>query len=1000
MERRAGGNGICSDSRRQILSGSFLLVICVCGWMWFKSELQIDGSCLLFSSMATASSPSRSNRASAEQQTEWGSSLSSSSHMLRHTVVFLRKRSDRLKGMEVAQQQPHQQQEAAKEEEEERKEKEVEKEKERRWTISSSHLPTQEKERRIVLESTTLLNLDIFNVSLVVRSNVVLVHKPEHPFNIGINDSYGYDASTSASNWCGAAVRNIVFGEQGTIFYYILDERCLSSESPPRVTQRLVSYRRANLHPVVAGSNFLADSLLISYWWVGFDDDGARPSSSSHTILSPGSNTSEPLMAMVYGMDLTASGQQLVLSESVNGPQKSRITLLNTTGGQKLSMSTDADNLQGLALSPKKNRMYVADLKATKDDVVRILCADVPDSSAPPPSLSFDTVISFKSGVEPQIGDISFGAQSWDPEGRCLYFFDYGGRRLWSLVGAIDGDGAAGGATVTLVAGSGEEGGDDGKALNASFNGLKDIVVTPDGCNLFVSQIDGHLRWISMDFPCSGAERVRTIARYQGQNASYRDKGFWGLGLADGGQHLNLYVGSNDGQVFQLQVNKSSLHACVVAEAFRSSRLSCNVVIAIVLGIVGASLFLIGLLLCFYMRRARRTSKTHLPPTQPFVEAPTPHTSPPAAADRGEANVPLSSHLSADWPPEESSALHPTTVQEFSLSVLSDITDNFSQSCRIGDRGAFGEVFRAQMEGQHVAMKVMTGELTPGKRRQFRAEVNTLSRLHHGNLVELLGYCQEGTHSILVYPFFPGGSLHARLHHHTAGSRASATSGHPSPDPPLPPLTLAERLSITLQIAEGLRYLHHGANPPVIHRDIKSSNVLLGDGEGNDLRAVLADFGLARMMEKIFHEQQESAVSISDVVGTSGYMAPEYMREGKLTEKNDVYAFGVVVFEMLTGRRAVVINAAARQVESLIEWLETFFRNANVELPDAVLEACLRDDVASSYPTKKMVMEMLWLARECTQELDYLRPSMNAVGERISHLLSDAITRGGARLTY
>ncbi|GBG81850.1 hypothetical protein CBR_g34033 [Chara braunii] len=196
-------------------------------------------------------------------------------------------------------------------------------------------------------------------------------------------------------------------------------------------------------------------------------------------------------------------------------------------------------------------------------------------------------------------------------------------------------------------------------------------------------------------------------------------------------------------------------------------------------------------------------------------------------------------------------------LEQFGWKLLSDCTENFTKTYRIGDQGAFGKVYRGLLDGKDVAIKVMPGQLTDVKRNQFVAEVTTLSAVNHVNLVQLTGYCQEGNECILVYPGF-------------------SSAAH------------RERMSIGFQIARGLQYLHDDAKPPIIHRDIKSSDVLLGDGCGDKLYVVLADSGLAAIGKRVLDTGHDHVVITSHIGSTSGYMSPKYMLRGELPEKNDM----------------------------------------------------------------------------------------------------------------
>ncbi|GFP91549.1 serine/threonine-protein kinase cdl1 [Phtheirospermum japonicum] len=212
----------------------------------------------------------------------------------------------------------------------------------------------------------------------------------------------------------------------------------------------------------------------------------------------------------------------------------------------------------------------------------------------------------------------------------------------------------------------------------------------------------------------------------------------------------------------------------------------------------------------------------------------------------------------------------------FTLKEMEEATCSFSDENLLG-KGGFGRI---------VAIKKM--ELPPFKaaegEREFRVEVDILSRLDHPNLVNLIGYCADGKQRFLVYEYMHKGNLQDHLN----GIRDVKM------DWPL-------RLKVALGAARGLAYLHSGSDVgiPILHRDFKSTNILLDD----NYEAKISDFGLAKIMP----EGQETCVTAT-VLGTFGYFDPEYTLTGKLTLQSDVYAFGVVLLELLTGRRAVDLN--------------------------------------------------------------------------------------------
>lgn len=214
----------------------------------------------------------------------------------------------------------------------------------------------------------------------------------------------------------------------------------------------------------------------------------------------------------------------------------------------------------------------------------------------------------------------------------------------------------------------------------------------------------------------------------------------------------------------------------------------------------------------------------------------------------------------------------------FSYDELKKCTNNFSDSNEIGF-GGYGKVYRGMLsDGQVVAIKrAQQGSMQGGL--EFKTEIELLSRVHHKNVVGLLGFCFEQGEQMLVYEFMPNGTLRESL---------SGRSGiH---------LDWKRRLRITLGSARGLAYLHELANPPIIHRDVKSTNILLDE----HLTAKVADFGLSKLVA----DSGKGHVS-TQVKGTLGYLDPEYYMTQQLTEKSDVYSFGVVMLELITARQPI-----------------------------------------------------------------------------------------------
>ncbi|KAF3787591.1 Serine/threonine-protein kinase, partial [Nymphaea thermarum] len=294
------------------------------------------------------------------------------------------------------------------------------------------------------------------------------------------------------------------------------------------------------------------------------------------------------------------------------------------------------------------------------------------------------------------------------------------------------------------------------------------------------------------------------------------------------------------------------------------------------------------------------------------------------------------------------------TSQTFTFRELASATKNFRSECLIGE-GGFGRVYKGQLEGtgQVVAIKQLDRNGLQGN-REFLVEVLMLSLLHHPNLVNLIGYCADGDQRLLVYEFMPLGSLESHLL---------------DVSPKQKPLEWFIRMKIATGAAKGLEYLHDKANPPVIYRDLKSSNILL-DKEFN---AKLSDFGLA----KLGPVGDRTHVS-SRVMGTYGYCAPEYARTGQLTVKSDVYSFGVVLLEIITGRRAI-IPARHGDEQNLVTWAQPIFRDQKRyhELADPKLKG--------NYPEKGL-NQAIAVAAMCLQEEASTRPFIADVVTALSFL--------------
>nr|XP_010937771.1 probable serine/threonine-protein kinase PBL7 isoform X1 [Elaeis guineensis] len=332
---------------------------------------------------------------------------------------------------------------------------------------------------------------------------------------------------------------------------------------------------------------------------------------------------------------------------------------------------------------------------------------------------------------------------------------------------------------------------------------------------------------------------------------------------------------------------------------------------------------------------------------------------PPASAEKSKSNsssdVKKQSSLDAKKEVSNNGSEH-IAAQTFTFRELAAATKNFRADCLLGE-GGFGRVYKGRLDSinQIVAIKQLDRNGLQGN-REFLVEVLMLSLLHHPNLVNLIGYCADGDQRLLVYEYMPLGSLEDHLH-------------DPSPDKKR--LDWNTRMKIAAGAAKGLEYLHDKANPPVIYRDLKCSNILLGEG----YHPKLSDFGLA----KLGPVGDKTHVS-TRVMGTYGYCAPEYAMTGQLTLKSDVYSFGVVLLELITGRRAIDNSRAAGE-HNLVAWARPLFKDRRKfpQMADPMLQG--------QYPVRGLY-QALAVAAMCVQEQPTMRPLIADVVTALTYLAS------------
>lgn len=298
----------------------------------------------------------------------------------------------------------------------------------------------------------------------------------------------------------------------------------------------------------------------------------------------------------------------------------------------------------------------------------------------------------------------------------------------------------------------------------------------------------------------------------------------------------------------------------------------------------------------------------------------------------------------------------------FTYQELVEATNGFSAENLLG-KGGFGSVYKGLLaDGREVAVKQLNIDGGQGE-REFKAEVEIISRIHHKHLVALVGYCISDIRRLLVYEYVPNNTLYYHLHR----------KGEPVMD-------WERRFKIAAGAAHGIAYLHEDCHPYIIHRDIKSSNILLD----NNFEARVSDFGLAK-----FKFEADTHVS-TRVMGTFGYMAPEYATSGKLTEKSDVYSFGVVLLELITGRMPVDASQPGEPGEGLVDWARPWLCHA---LETEEFEGLVDPKLGENY-VKLEVFRMIQAAAACVRHSSAKRPQMGQIVRAFDSISTSDLNNG------
>ncbi|KAJ1282399.1 hypothetical protein BS78_03G048800 [Paspalum vaginatum] len=285
-------------------------------------------------------------------------------------------------------------------------------------------------------------------------------------------------------------------------------------------------------------------------------------------------------------------------------------------------------------------------------------------------------------------------------------------------------------------------------------------------------------------------------------------------------------------------------------------------------------------------------------------------------------------------------------LKQYAFKELRASTNNFNSKNILGE-GGYGIVYKGYLrDGSVVAVKRLKDYNAVGGEVQFQTEVEVISLAVHRNLLRLIGFCTTESERLLVYPYMPNGSVASQLREHINGK---------------PALDWSRRKRIALGTARGLLYLHEQCDPKIIHRDVKASNVLLDEY----FEAIVGDFGLAKLLD-----HRESHVTTA-VRGTVGHIAPEYLSTGQSSEKTDVFGFGVLLVELITGQKALDFGRVANQKGGVLDWVKKLHHEKQLSM-------MVDKDLGSNYDRVELE-EMVQVALLCTQYYPSHRPRMSEV---------------------
>ncbi|CAL9193012.1 probable receptor-like serine/threonine-protein kinase At4g34500 [Musa acuminata AAA Group] len=374
---------------------------------------------------------------------------------------------------------------------------------------------------------------------------------------------------------------------------------------------------------------------------------------------------------------------------------------------------------------------------------------------------------------------------------------------------------------------------------------------------------------------------------------------------------------------------------------------------------ISAAALLVALLLfllrCSRARRKRRSPALIPTSTKEIAEIPT---AAPSEHDKGIKEMKNAAVAKAEKPSEVSCSSSSSSTEKekpekkenigwgrwYTLAELEAATAGFSPGNVIGE-GGYGIVYRGVFPDFSVAAVKNLLDNKGQAEKEFKVEVEAIGKVRHKNLVGLIGYCAEGVKRMLVYEYIDNGTLEQWLHGDVG---------------PVSPLTWDIRMKIAIGTAKGIAYLHEGLEPKVVHRDIKSSNILL-DKQWNPK---VSDFGLAKVLGS------GSSFVTTRVMGTFGYVAPEYACTGLLNESNDVYSFGVLLMEIISGRSPVDYSRPVGEV-NMVEWFKrTVQSKREEEVVDPLIEV---------KPSPRALKRVLLVCLRCIDMDAQKRPKMGQI---------------------